>query len=371
MTVTESANEIDVTVAGGGGSLWEIGGDPSVLTQKTPLTVNNFLWQSNNAGIPNDIVVNPSVGSAHNAILGGSEHLIEEANDSNAILGGYGGYIANGTPASAVCSDNLVAGGSSGVITASGTTTSCLRNSVIGGQASFINVAGTGAAVRYSTVAGAFGSSILTTGVSTAALQHCSIFGGYTNIIQSTGATAPTYCCLFGGYQNTLSDNCTNSNILGGRGFTITNLNGCVMIGDHNNNVLAASVANEYTSRFSGGYRVYSNATATTGMTMAAGGSSWAAVSDINKKENLQEVCYLDCLEGIANLPVYTYNFIGHTPRCIGPTAQDWNRIFPSTKDPLSIDQQDAIGISLAGIQGLVVWMKDLESRINKLEGKR
>lgn len=205
-------------------------------------------------------------------------------------------------------------------------------------------------------------TTINTSGSDCAILATSGTVGSNSSI---TGASSR--CLILGGYSSTIAG-CTETVVIGPSVTCTGNKSFTCNLGS---TAWTTNTANAWNVKAPGGAVYYSDDAATTGVSLAAGANSWAAVSDINKKENLQEVCYLDCLEGIANLPVYTYNFIGHTPRCIGPTAQDWNRIFPSTKDPLGIDQQDAIGISLAGIQGLVVWMKDLESRINKLEGKR
>lgn len=711
ITITQNSDNIDfVSAGGGGGSNWEIV-DTTVLSQKTPATVNNFIWQSNNLIIPNEIIQHPG-GSANNAIIGGSEHLIEEANNSNAIFGGYGAYIANRSSANgAVCSDNMVAGGYSGVISTSsaGTNVTCRYNSIIGGQGAFIDTNGTGTIIRYNNIIGTNTSSIFTTVPSTATLQFNNIFGGYLGNIQSTGASAPLYCNLYGGDTNSITNNTvnsnivggannivtnttngiilggdasyiemigtsvggynrnnaivggdansyiscinnvaqsrleksivigaggsletrnngliqkcavinsdnssinltgvatsvssisnsifggesnsifsttdgqnvfgcsifggadnsvdglsTNSNVLGGRQGTITNaddnviiggsisiirrdstahgavcrmntilnseygtistaslinpvtcefnsiigsgdayitadgnnskcwynniigamqaniatystganivedsnifggtahelsadggttvrlcnifggrfnritnscinsqtlggwnflinnLSGCVMIGDNNSNALSASVANEYTSRFSGGYRVYSNATATTGMTMAAGGSSWVAVSDRNKKDIHGEVNYNDYLEKLENIPVYEYNYKGNCKeqRCIGPMAQDYHEWFgcdkieyeiveniqvgeevfifgkdkkertvpkyeqvkkkvrQPAKDPLGIDQGDLLGIAIACIKALDKQVKELNERVKELESR-
>lgn len=365
LTVTESATEIDVTVAGGGSSLWEIGASPSILTQKTPATVNNFFFRSHDSG--NEFYTTKS--PVNNALLGGNYNYLD-ANEDNALVGGTYCVLRNqSTNVGSYCRANSIIGGIEAEISCKigASLTKSERNVVVGfgGILSY-----NGGETLENGVFNSYSSAIAANTAGCLARGNL-IVGGVGNYITAlTAATEAGNCHIFGGFSNNITDNCSLCHIFGGSNLTITNLSGCTMIADDNMNTLAASANKQYTSRFSGGYRVYSNAAATTGMTMAAGGNSWVAVSDINKKENLQEVCYLDCLEGIANLPVYTYNFIGHTPRCIGPTAQDWNRIFPSTKDPLGIDQQDAIGISLAGIQGLVVWMKSLEERLNKLEGK-
>ncbi len=185
------------------------------------------------------------------------------------------------------------------------------------------------------------------------------------------------------------------------------------MTGDNSNAVAAleATANNQYTARFAGGYRLFTNTESTTGMTMAAGGSSWVAVSDVNKKDIHGEVNYSSYLEKLISLPVYEYNYKGNPreQKCIGPTAQDYHALFGCecietevtenvvvgerkigkgekeraavpvyeqvkkrvlcpAKDPLGIEQQDLIGICIAAIKGLSAQVKELSVNVSELQ---
>jgi hypothetical protein len=71
-------------------------------------------------------------------------------------------------------------------------------------------------------------------------------------------------------------------------------------------------------------------------------------------------------------MPIYTYNFKSVDPgiKSIGPVAQDFNRLFPSDKDPLSIVDRDMIGVALAGIRGINNKLDAALARISELEAQ-
>jgi hypothetical protein len=79
-----------------------------------------------------------------------------------------------------------------------------------------------------------------------------------------------------------------------------------------------------------------------------------------------------ETLERIMEMPIYTYNFKSVDPgiKNIGPVAQDFNRLFPSDKDPLSIVDRDMIGVALAGIRGINNKLDAALIRISELEAQ-
>ena len=123
-----------------------------------------------------------------------------------------------------------------------------------------------------------------------------------------------------------------------------------------------------------GVFRINFGAASTATQTSSATGFAWSVASDINLKENLVEHNYSDTLARIMDMPIYTYNFKSVAPgiKSIGPVAQDFNRLFPSDKDPLSIVDRDMCGVALAGVRGVKLGLDSLsestDSRINALE---
>ena len=107
------------------------------------------------------------------------------------------------------------------------------------------------------------------------------------------------------------------------------------------------------------GYIIYTNQAKTSGVYLTRGGSSWTTFSDMNLKENIQEIKEESMLDKVKRLPVYTYNFKGNPAEqtCIGPMAQEWHELFPSCKPTGGIEISDMIGVCLSAI-------KELASRI-------
>jgi hypothetical protein len=90
--------------------------------------------------------------------------------------------------------------------------------------------------------------------------------------------------------------------------------------------------------------------------TLTGASSFWGCTSDRNRKENFEVVDGGDILQRVATMPLTRWNFKGHpeTPH-IGPVAQDFHAAFGlgDQLDDKHIDAGDAIGVTLAAIQGL------------------
>ena len=140
----------------------------------------------------------------------------------------------------------------------------------------------------------------------------------------------------------------------------------------------SSSADYEFSVRSSGGVRFFTNTTNTTGVSMASGASAWAAVSDVNKKENIVEVDCEEVLKKVDTLPIYEYNYKGNDAKikCIGPMAQDWHSsVLPlekldngeDAKDKLRIEDMDMIGVCLASIKALSQEIKLLKETVNAL----
>ena len=135
---------------------------------------------------------------------------------------------------------------------------------------------------------------------------------------------------------------------------------------------LRSTANNQFSTRAAGGYRLFTNATLTTGVTLNAGGSSWNVVSDRNRKERFQAVDGEDVLMRLRGVPVTSWNYIaeGREVRHIGPMAQDWHAAFALNDDPLTINQGDFDGVNLAAVQALERRTAEQAERIVELEGE-
>lgn len=189
-----------------------------------------------------------------------------------------------------------------------------------------------------------------TAGFSTGASNNCTGFGcvamGFTNTAGGQGAVAI-------GYRVTADADYAVS--LGHRA-SANGHDGTFNAADQSTtDSLEASANNQFNTRYAGGYRLFTNATTTTGVSLNAGGSSWNVISDRNRKELFLGVDGEDVLARVRRVPVTSWNYIdeGRHVRHIGPMAQDWHAAFGLNDDPLTINSGDFDGVNLAAIQAL------------------
>ncbi|HEX2207355.1 MAG TPA: tail fiber domain-containing protein, partial [Longimicrobium sp.] len=134
---------------------------------------------------------------------------------------------------------------------------------------------------------------------------------------------------------------------------------------------LVANAPNSFSIRASGGVRLFTNSAMTAGVTLAAGGSSWAVVSDRNRKEAFLAVDGEDVLARVRSIPVTTWRYLDEEDRAvrhIGPMAQDWNRAFGFSGDPLTINMSDFDGVNFAAVQALEQRTAQLDGRVAEVE---
>jgi hypothetical protein len=202
------------------------------------------------------------------------------------------------------------------------------------------------------------GNYSFVTGYQSSVQQSYSVAMGYTANSNGVGSIAI-------GYRATADGD--YSLALGHRAST-NGFDGAIVISDQSTtDSLEASANNQFNVRAAGGYRLYTNATETVGVSLNAGGSSWNVISDRNRKENFLAVDGEDVLSRIRNLPVSTWRYIAEedrTVRHIGPMAQDWNRAFGFSADATTINMSDFDGVNLAAIQALEARTAELQAQV-------
>lgn len=127
---------------------------------------------------------------------------------------------------------------------------------------------------------------------------------------------------------------------------------------------------NQMMMRFSGGYKLYSNAASNIGVLLLPNSNSWSAISDFNKKENFAPVNGEDFLQKISKMPLSSWNYKGQDPKTFrhyGPMAQDFYKAFGQDAygtigTDTTINQADFDGINLIAIQALVRRMEQINS---------
>lgn len=302
----------------------------------------------------------------HSAVAGGT------SNTASAWAATVGGGYAN-----VVSGDVATIGGGHGNrVTDNHSTVSGGRDNQAGDDA------GTTFDADYATVAGGR--------YNTAGADFTFVGGGANNTAEQNGAT------VSGGAINTASGGWASvaggwSNVASGDYATVAggswnsaegdysfaaghhasaNHHGAFVWADSNATDYDSSAENEFRVRASGGIYLHSNATATTGVTLPPGGTSWAFASDRALKENLALVDPQDLLERLSSLPVYTWTLPSQQPsiRHIGPVAQDFHAALGYGEDERHINSQDAHGVALAAIQALRQLSEEQAARIEVLE---
>ena len=202
--------------------------------------------------------------------------------------------------------------------------------------------------------AAAFGGSNTvsgTAGFSTGASNNCTGFGciamGFTNTAGGQGAVAI-------GYRVTADcDYCVS---LGHRA-SANGHDGTFNAADQSTtDSLEASANNQFNTRYAGGYRLYTNATTTTGVSLNAGGSSWNVISDRNAKTGFSRLDGESVLKKLRSVPVTSWQYKDEenkNVRHVGPMAQDFFKAFGLTDNDKVINQGDFDGINLAAVKAL------------------
>lgn len=157
--------------------------------------------------------------------------------------------------------------------------------------------------------------------------------------------------------------NGSNSSILGYYG-SANSKNGAFVYSDASSNSFTNATANnQFTVRASGGIIFYTDSARTMGVTIFPGSGSWSSVSDVNKKENFENVDPEEILRKVESLKIKSWNYKSqaNSIRHIGPMAQDFYGSFGLGESDLMISSIDMDGVILAAIKGL-------NNRLNELE---
>jgi hypothetical protein len=118
--------------------------------------------------------------------------------------------------------------------------------------------------------------------------------------------------------------------------------------------VVSDSAENEFVVRASGGTEIHSSEAATSGVKLAAGGGSWASVSDRNAKTDIAPLDDDSILAKIDALPVSAWQYkTERGVRHVGPMARDFYAAFGVGEDDRHITSIDEDGIALASIKAL------------------
>jgi hypothetical protein len=142
---------------------------------------------------------------------------------------------------------------------------------------------------------------------------------------------------------------------------------------DSSDIVFRSTAPNQFSARATGGVRFVTaidvGGNASAGVSLAAGGGSWATISDVAAKADLAAVDVSAVLARVVERPVYTWRYRAESSSALhmGPTAQDFRGAFALGDSERTITTVDADGVALAAIQGL---NRKLENELDALRAR-
>ncbi len=232
-------------------------------------------------------------------------------------------------------------------------------------------------AMAFGDQATASGYAAVAIGSVTTASGYCSIALGRGSAAKDTGAVALTYhgsagryATAFGYYTNASG----NYSVAMGTSSSTNGHKGSFVFADNSKTSTSpttlSTADNQFMAKASGGFIFYTDANTTMGVTLPAGGGSWASVSDRNKKNNFRKVDLQDVLNKVAALEITTWNYKtqNQSIRHMGPMAQDFYALFGLGENETSISTVDIDGINIASIQALEKITKELKQKSEQIE---
>jgi hypothetical protein len=225
----------------------------------------------------------------------------------------------------------------------------------------------------------AIGSGAQATSDDALAMGPSSIAGGLASIVIGPSIANGSFGVAIG-LQNSASG---NFSVAIGKNARTANRQGSIVLGDgcagFSSDSVYPTANNQFVARGCGGVKIFTNQGLTAGVELAAGGSSWSAVSDRNRKENFLAVDGEDVLARLRAVPVSTWNYKAQDRgiRHLGPMAQDFSAAFGLGESNLLINTLDIDGVNLAGVQAVAARTdalrgenQALRARVSELEAR-
>ncbi len=240
-----------------------------------------------------------------------------------------------------------------------------------------------GATQAYATYSAAFGNASAASGEGAVALGLSSVASGVNAFtsgnfnLASGQASVALGAAAQAGAQHAVAlglrvrASGLGSVVLGSDAAANAAATGSFVFGDRSTTTdIVSFTPNQFIVRAAGGVGFYTNAATTSGVEMAAGGSSWASLSDARLKENVRDVAGEDILTRLARLPIFEWNYTSQRAgiRHLGPTAQDFKAAFGLGESDRHIDTLDADGVALAAARALADRAAALEATAEALE---
>jgi len=218
----------------------------------------------------------------------------------------------------------------------------------------------------------AIGSGAQATNDDALAMGPSSIAGGLASIVIGPSIANGSFGVAIG-LQNSASG---NFSVAIGKNARTANRQGSIVLGDgcagFSSDSVYPTANNQFIARGCGGVKIFTNQSLTSGVELAAGGSSWSAVSDRNRKENFLAVEGEDLLLRLRSVPVSSWNYLSQDRaiRHMGPMAQDFRAAFGLGESNLLINSLDIDGVNMAGVQALTARTDRQQAEIDALRAE-
>ena len=349
----------------------------TILKDITGVNGKAFYFDTKNGALRSGYIENGvqgdySIAMGLSAIASGQRAIAignrtKASGSTSTALGSFSD--ASGTVATAI-GNNTTASGTYATSMGSGTLASGGTSTAMGANTVASNFATT--AMGYLTTASAnnataMGYSTIANGEFSTAMGNNTNAGGYTSTAMGYNTSASgDYSTATGG--NTIASGSYSTAM--GRYVSTNAKTGSFIIGDNSTTTFMVSpVDNYFAARFAGGYRLFSNSSYSTGVTLFAGGNAWSSLSSVHSKENFETVNGEDFLKKIAGFHLTSWNYKTQDPKTFrhyGPMAQDFYAAFGKDKygtigNDTTINTADFAGVSFIAIQAL-------EKRTQKIE---
>ena len=357
---TIAGNAFESTIAGGGifGSKLLAGLNFS-NNQETMTVAGNMIDAGANDSFIGGGAANYIGNNASYSFIGGGDYNTIASNAYESVIvgggsdmGGSGGTNGNTIDAGAV--DSFIGGGIGNYIGADAGVCA-----IVGGEFNTINN-------NVSFIAGGSQNTIN---------AQASFIAGCDNGIDIIS----DFSAIAGGENNQIQNYCPWSFIAGGDGNNCTGPNAfaagenatasknCLVWSDGSART-TSTTSNQFMVRASGGAIFYSSSGNNAGVSLAAGGGSWANLSDRNAKNDFAPVATRQVLDKVAGLPITEWSYkTEQGVRHIGPMAQDFYAAFGVGEDDRHVTSVDEEGVALAAIQGL---NQKVEEQARELKSK-
>ncbi len=311
-----------------------------------------------------------NVGASQAFVGAGQGNTIGTSAGDAVIAGGFqnldasGGFsfIGAGSSNVADAQQSFVGAGRSNALAAAATYSAIVAGStndvdavagfVGGGYKNAVATHGTGSALYGAILGGSFNTVYGAGG---------SVGGGSRNSASGTYATVP------GGTLNVAG----NGSFAAGTQARALH-DGTFAWSDNAGTTALQSTGNDqFLARASGGYYLYSNATDTAGVKLAAGSGTWASLSDRAFKSGVAPLDDAAVLAKVAALPVSEWSYTSERGvRHVGPMAQDFYAAFRVGEDDRHITSIDEDGVALAAIKALHAQNAGLRMRLARADAR-